>query len=282
MTALKWFGIEADACGHGQTEYNDIVRWVYDTLFHMNIECDFIWPESENLDDYKIIVVPALYAATDTLLEKLCQYVENGGHLAVTFKTGFANENLKVSHEVQPRILRRCLGIKYHQFTLPGCVTLSGRVAEEVPDAYARVFMELLIPDGAEVLASYSHCNWKEYAAITRYRYKKGSAVYIGCMTSESVLANVFDLLMEDAGMEQKTGNISGITVRNATNEAGHAIHFYFNYSSRECTVPYNYEGGTELLTDVYVKANSYMTIGSWNVKIIEEYDCEEVHYVGN
>ncbi|MFQ7553008.1 MAG: beta-galactosidase trimerization domain-containing protein [Blautia marasmi] len=39
------------------------MRWMYDTLYHMNIECDFIWPESENLDQYKAIIVPALYAA---------------------------------------------------------------------------------------------------------------------------------------------------------------------------------------------------------------------------
>jgi beta-galactosidase len=46
----------------------------------MNIECDFVWPESDNLDQYKAIFVPALYAAPDELLEKLKQYTTNGGH----------------------------------------------------------------------------------------------------------------------------------------------------------------------------------------------------------
>ena len=48
--------------------------------------------------------------------------------------------------------------------------------------------MELLAADGAEVLASYEHCNWKDYAAITRNHYGKGQAVYIGCMTDEDTL----------------------------------------------------------------------------------------------
>ncbi|MFR5152844.1 MAG: beta-galactosidase trimerization domain-containing protein [Ruminococcus sp.] len=39
--------------------------------------------------------------------------------------------------------------------------------------------------EGAEVLASYEHYNWKDYAAITRNHYGKGQAVYIGCMTDE-------------------------------------------------------------------------------------------------
>lgn len=85
----------------------------------MNVECDFIWPESENLDQYKAIVVPALYAAPDELLIRLNQYVENGGTLIASFKTAFTNENVKVSHQVQPHILKNCLGVHYDQFISP-------------------------------------------------------------------------------------------------------------------------------------------------------------------
>lgn len=279
LTALKWFGIEATASGHGQTEYNDVVRWVYQALFHMNVECDVIWPESENIDDYKIIIVPALYAASDSLLEKLCQYVENGGHLAATFKTAFANEHVKVSHEVQPRILRKCLGIKYHQFAIPHHVKLSGSIIENgngaasgsAKDHNAHVFMELLIPEGAETLATYDHYNWNGYAAVTRNMYGKGSVYYIGCMTGEDVLENIFVLLLEDSGMEKPPKYSCGITVKNGRNEAGHAVHFYLNYSAEECNVPYRYANGTDLLTNETFKTGSQMHICPWGLRIVEE-----------
>ena len=95
LTALNWFRIQEQAPGADAKSiyYNDVMRWMYDTLYHMNIECDFIWPESENLDQYKAIIVPALYAAPDELLIRLNQYVENGGTLIASFKTAFANEN---------------------------------------------------------------------------------------------------------------------------------------------------------------------------------------------
>ena len=128
LTALKWFGIEATAAGDNGIGYNDVVRWLYDTLFKMNIECDFVWPESDNLDQYKAIFVPALYAAPDELLEKLKQYTANGGTLVATFKTAFANENVKVSHEMQPHILSNCFGISYQQFTFPKNTGLSGSI----------------------------------------------------------------------------------------------------------------------------------------------------------
>ena len=94
----------------------------------MNIECDFVWPESDNLDQYKAIFVPALYAAPDELLEKLKQYTANGGTLVATFKTAFANENVKVSHEMQPHILSNCFGISYQQFTFLKNIGLLGSI----------------------------------------------------------------------------------------------------------------------------------------------------------
>ena len=183
LTALKWFGIEATAAGNNGIGYNDVVRWIYDALYQMNIECDFVWPESDNLEQYKAIFVPALYAAPDELLERLKQYVADGGTLVATFKTAFANENIKVSHEMQPHILSNCFGINYQQFTFPKNVGLTGSIIREsgadeadkknetkenieteentdVP-ATAKVFMELLMPQEAEVLASYDHYNWK-------------------------------------------------------------------------------------------------------------------------
>lgn len=206
LTALNWFRIQEQAPGADAKSiyYNDVMRWMYDTLYHMNIECDFIWPESENLDQYKAIIVPALYAAPDELLIRLNQYVENGGTLIASFKTAFANENVKVSHEVQPHILSNCFGVHYDQFTFPKNVGLTGEVILKKTDQKgnahpaANVFMELLVSEGAEVLASYEHYNWKDYAAITRNHYGKGQAVYIGCMTDEETLKSVYKAVLPE------------------------------------------------------------------------------------
>ncbi len=143
LTALKWFGIQATAAGNEGIGYNDVVRWIYDALYQMNVECDFIWPESENLSRYKAIFVPALYAAPNELLQKLNHYVADGGNLVATFKTAFANENVKVSHEVQPHILNSSFGVKYHQFTFPKNVGLKGTIIDENSEAKAKTFMEL-------------------------------------------------------------------------------------------------------------------------------------------
>ena len=270
LTALKWFGIQATAAGNNGIGYNDVVRWIYNALYQMNIECDFVWPESEDFSQYKVIFVPALYAAPDTLLEKLNRYVAEGGTLVATFKTAFANENVKVSHEVQPHILNDCFGVKYHQFTFPKNVGLSGRIIGENTDAEARIFMELLIPQGAEVLASYEHYNWKEYAAVTKNHYGKGTAVYMGCMTDENTLKAVITDVLQCAQVEIPAYDYP-VIVRKGINDFGKNVRYFLNYSAEEQKVPYRYGNGVDLLSGKTVDHGEIIAIPAWDLKIVEE-----------
>ncbi len=275
LTALKWFGIEATAAGDNGIGYNDVVRWLYDTLFKMNIECDFVWPESDNLDQYKAIFVPALYAAPDELLEKLKQYTANGGTLVATFKTAFANENVKVSHEMQPHILSNCFGISYQQFTFPKNTGLSGSIIDGTANgadekAEAKVFMELLMPQEAEVLASYDHYNWKEYAAITKNHYRKGTAIYIGCMTDDNTLKAVLTEAFNSAEVEIPEYSWP-VIVRKGTNDLGKCVRYILNYSVEEQNVVYHGADGTELFSEESVQDGESITVLPWNLKIVEE-----------
>lgn len=278
LTALNWFRIQEQAPGADAKSiyYNDVMRWMYDTLYHMNVECDFIWPESENLEQYKAIVVPALYAAPDELLIRLKQYVENGGTLIASFKTAFANENVKVSHQVQPHILSNCFGVHYDQFTFPKNVGLTGEVIPEKTDQKgnahpaANVFMELLVSEGAEVLASYEHYNWKDYAAITRNHYGKGQAVYIGCMTDEETLKSVYKAVLPEAGVEIPEYHYP-IIVRKGLNDLGKTVCYFLNYSGMELEMPYDYKNGIELLENTDVENGTALQMPAWGVKIVEE-----------
>lgn len=272
LTALKWFGIQATAAGNEGIGYNDVVRWIYDALYQMNVECDFIWPESENLSRYKAIFVPALYAAPNELLQKLNHYVADGGNLVATFKTAFANENVKVSHEVQPHILNSSFGVKYHQFTFPKNVGLKGTIIDENSEAKAKTFMELLISEGAEVLAYYDHYNWKEYAAITKNHYGKGTAVYLGCMTDQATLKAVIRDVLQNAQVEIPVYSYP-VIMRKGTNQFGKNVKYFFNYSANEQSIPFVYKNGVELLSETRIETRETLDIPAWGVKIIEECD---------
>lgn len=268
LTAMKWFPLDMGNFGRGGYDYNDLVRWFYDALYKMNVECDFVWPDTEDLDKYKAIVVPALYAAPEELLERLQEYVKRGGNLLASFKTGFANENVKVSHEVQPHVLHECLGIKYHQFTIPQNVGLAGAVSGD--GACANQFMELLETDTAEVLAFYEHYNWSNYAAITKNHYGKGTAIYLGTKTDDATLQKVFVQLLEVADVELVKERFP-LIIRKGVNGAGKKVRYYLNYSQTEQKTTYVYENGKDILTGERIEKETEIKIAPWDLRIVEE-----------
>ena len=285
LTALKWFGIEASAADNGKTTYNDVVRWLYDVLYRMNVECDFVFPESEGLKRYKMIVVPALYSVPDELLERLNHYVEDGGTLVATFKTAFTDENVKVSHEVQPRIIRDCLGIRYHHFTFPKNVSLSGEMTEgweDGRDRKARTFMELVLPETAEVLLAYDHYKWNGHAAVTRNQSGAGNAYYIACMMDDALLEKILLKAFESAGITDVGKVHFPVIIRKGTNSFGRNVWFCLNYSSQEQRLEFRYGDGTELLAGEMVKEGECIRVPAWGVKIIESLSSAKDMIPGN
>ncbi len=145
-------------------------------MYRINVGVDFIDPASVNLENYKLIIVPALYAAPYSLLKRLNLFVKNGGHIVYTFKSGFSDQNVKVRTTIQPGIISEACGIRYNQFTIPEIVSLKGdpfHVGKE--NNTVSKWMELITPTTAAVLAWYEHPVWGKYVAITQNSYGKGA-----------------------------------------------------------------------------------------------------------
>ena len=265
LTALKWFGIEADAAGNDGIRYNDVVRWIYDALYKMNIECDIIYSESTDIEKYKAVILPAMYVADEKLLKCLKDYTMHGGTLIATFKTAFANENVKVYPDRQPHILNEVFGIYYQQFTFPKNVTLTG-FESGAPEA--EHFMELLMSEGAETVLSYQHSNWKKYAAVTRHAYGKGEAWYIGCMFEEKYLQQLFVRILGENGIHAAAPEQFPVIVREGINEKGENIRFYLNYAWEEQIIKVSEKFSTVLGTAD--EEHREVSLGSWDVCIIK------------
>ncbi len=89
LSALDWFLIEAGFPFGGSLKYNDVVRNVYDALFELNVECDFVPVDApaERLAKYEMIVAPALYCTPQETTDNLRGFVANGGHLVATMRS---------------------------------------------------------------------------------------------------------------------------------------------------------------------------------------------------
>jgi len=260
--------------GWGSNEnYNDILRPMYDALYRMNIGVDFVDPSSSNIEQYKLLIVPALYAAPDSLLQRLNQFVKKGGHIVYTFKSGFSDEHVKVRTTHQPGIIDEACGIYYSQFTIPNNVSLKDdpyKVGKE--NNRVNTWMELITPTTAKVLAYYDHPVWRKYAAVTQNTYGNGLATYIGCMASKEIMQKILEDAVKKAGLWGLNQQISfPVITKLGLNQMGKIVHYYFNYSADTQTFTYPFKNGRELISGGSTTKNNQVQLKPWDIKIIEE-----------
>lgn len=256
LTAFKWFPIDRDL------SYNDVVRWMYDALYEMNVECDVVDIHALVPSDYGMIVTPALYCIEEERIDALRRFVQDGGVLVSSFKSFVANEESAVYHEAQPYHMTDVFGMTYNQFTEPGTTLLDGK---EVT-----YFMELLNADGAQVIARYTHKYWGKYAGVTSNHYGKGTAFYVGCHTDKEILKNVYQKALSAAGIPASQFSFPVIE-RSGRNGEGETVHYLLHYSQEEKSVCCPYTKCEDILTkEQYVKGDEII-LSDWDVKILRD-----------
>ena len=252
-----------------------MVRQYADALYELNVEYDVIFPDSADLSGYDLLIVPALYSAPETLLCHLKEYAENGGTLMAAVKCGFTDEHVKVYHDLQPHLLREAFGVSYQEFTVPGSAALKAN--EAFPEAAGlpaeesvRVWMELLEPGEARVLAGIEHPSWNGYAAVTENAFGKGTAIYAGCLMNDAWTKVLVRHALARAGIPAPHADLYPVVVRSGINEAGKRIVYYLNYSGTARSVPCE-SGGLELFSSAEITPGTFLELAPWDVRIIAQ-----------
>lgn len=255
-------------------DYNDVVRAYADALFEMNVEYDVVFPETATFSDYDLLIVPALYSASDELLQRLRDYAARGGVLLAAIKCGFTDEHVKVRHETQPAQLHECFGVTYQEFTVPKTAGL--RATSAFPEAghlhsenSLHTWMELLMPHDATVLAEYVHPCWGQYAAVTEKKYGRGCAIYAGCLMSHVWTRALCEHALALARIEIPYPDMYPISIKSGINAYGQTIRYYLNYSSDTRTFVHDDTDGLELLSGQTIACGEYLTLQPWAVAIV-------------
>jgi beta-galactosidase len=253
--------------------YDLEMRRLYRALYRLNVGVDFIFPETTDLSAYKVIVVPPLYVASDTVLARLVDYVRAGGHLVLTLKSGFCDEYSTVRPVMAPGPLREAAGFHYQEFSnLREPLALKGDPFQAGPDNRVSDWAELLLPDTATPLAYYDHSFFGKYPAVTQNHFGKGTLTYEGTVLSEGLQQKLLQRVLDEAhlgGPDQKLP--AAVRVKHGVTRAGKALHYYFNFSAAAQEVVYPYGSGTELLANRPVTSGATVSLEPWGVAIIED-----------
>ena len=252
--------------------YLTVLRQMYGALYDLNIEPDFVPAVDANLSQYKVLLVPPLYSASDAVLRQISDYVKNGGQVVMSFKSGFTDEHSTVRDAMAPGPLRQACGFHYQEFTnLAAPETLS-------PDPYGvgeqnkgSVWEEFLVPDTADVVASFTDHYW-HFPAITRNRFGSGVLTYEGTFLTDALQREVIRDVLKRAGVSSPDEALpAAVRVRHGRNRQGKLLHYYFNFSGEEQQVRYSYDSGSDLLTGTAVHQGQQFKLGTWDLAIVSE-----------
>lgn len=257
----------------GSNAYRSQTDGLHHVLYNNSVAVDYISADHLNFKDYKLIIIPPLYVASDSLLNAISDYVKSGGHVVMMFKSGFTDENSTVRSVVAPGPLRKACGFYYQEFG-----NIENLKLKENPfgvmdkDNTVSEWAEMIIPETAQALAYYDHPFYGKYPAITMNKFGSGTLVYEGCRPSDALQEKILLQAMEQAGIKTSDQNIHWPLITKAgTNDFGKKVHFYYNYSSKANVVIYDNPDGRELTNEHNVKRGDKLSLEPWGVQIVEE-----------
>jgi beta-galactosidase len=259
-----------------EVDYKTILRQFYQTLYRLNVGVDFIFPQSSNFNDYNVIVVPPLYIAGDELLQRLVDFVKKGGHLVLSFKSGFCDKYSRVRWTKMPGPLREACGFYYQEFSnLKDELSLKAdpyRVGDK--DNKVSIWADFIVPETATALAYYEHPFFGKYPAITRNKYGKGTVTYQGTVLSDKLQEKVILEILNLAGLTGPDQQLPlAIRVKNGISNTGKNLHYYLNYSGEEQNFTYPCKAGVDILTNKSIEKSQTVSLKGWDLVIVEEHN---------
>jgi beta-galactosidase len=253
--------------------YDVEMRGLYRALYRLNMGVDFVFPETEDLSPYKVVVVPPLYIASDAQLARLVEYVRAGGHLVLTLKSGFCDEYSTVRHSMAPGPLREAAGFHYQEFSnLEKPLPLKGDPFAAGDENRVSDWADMLLLDKATALAYYDHPFFGKYPAITENHFGKGMVTYEASVLSDGLQQKVMSRVLEQAqllGPDRKMP--AAVKVKHGVSRSGATVHYYFNFSSISQTIAYPYYPGHELLSNQPIAQGAAVNLEPWGVALIEQ-----------
>ena len=257
--------------GKAGSTYGGQIQQLYRALYDSNVGADFVFPSSD-LSPYKLLIVPSLYVADDALLKRLADYVHNGGHVLMLFKSGFTNENSAVRWERAPGPLRQAAGFTYQEFSnLEKPLSLAGDPFHAGSENQVSHWAEFLQLTTARPLATYDHPFFGRWPAITRNRFGTGSLTYEGTALSDKLQrAVVLDTLADSGVTADPAAAASKVRIKHGVSHSGKAITYLLNYSSANSPVRYTGPAAHDLLTGTALQSGQSLEIQPWDLVIAE------------
>ena len=179
-------------------DYEKECQKLYRQLYIRNMNCDII-NSDQDLDQYKLVILPYMIVMSDEFKNKLKDYVGKGGKVLMTARTAWKDiDNNLVFNKRLPVDLDDLTGcvVEEHESLLNG---QSSRLSYDSLKGKGYIFEELLKITTGEELVKWENNPFGEYSAVVRNSYGSGESYYMGTSLDEESLSRLFDEILKSA-----------------------------------------------------------------------------------
>jgi beta-galactosidase len=209
----------------------------YRPLAARNVAVDIIPPDG-NLDQYKMVIAPALSVLDDKIVGSLTELVRHSGHLVLTIRTGTRDEHNALFPLRQPGPLRTIAGVEVEDYySLDEPVPVKGNWFEGVSRQWAER-LRILDPNKAVKIARYGTSNgWLDNEiAITVCAQGTGLTYMVGAYLDVAAQQAMVDHFLQNAGL-QKIDAPPGVEVCIRVMPDGKQLYVVINHERSPATV---------------------------------------------
>ena len=180
---------------------NTLARTIWRACWEAHYNIGFVHPE-DTLDGIKLLVMPSWAIVTPAVASSLESFVEKGGTLIITARSGIKNSDSHVISATPPGLLSRLSGCLVEETT---------RVNE--PDIFQNSFIlggieineaqfsEILQPTTGEVAANWKKGHYAGKPAVVTNQFGRGACIYIGTYLDAVSAALLVPLFARTAGV---------------------------------------------------------------------------------
>ncbi len=267
--------------------YGRVVSALHRGFFDAGMGTAVVQPEQlpedpdEMVQRHPVLVVPALYVAPDELLEWLAAYAAAGGHLILTIRTGYADDDGRIRQEVMPGRLARAAGVHYLEATniagaVPVILANALRLGQagngtHSPQPHGIGWVDGLLVDDAEILASYLHPHLKRWPAVTTRRTGTGRVTYVGTIPDRSFGRSIAGWVAATSlaadPWRLSGGPLTSIGAQTAGRDRLHVVSNW-GWEPQSFMLP---AAACNLLTDERLARGDRLDLGAWDLAVLVE-----------
>lgn len=221
-------------------QYPEHFHQIYRAFYHQHASIDIAAPNAD-LSSYKLVIAPALHLVTDVIAKNLKRYVQAGGVLVVSQRSGVKDESNAVVNQRLPGLLAEICGVEVEEYD-----SLSSHMRNEIEFTLPElaetaclnvgILCDILKPTSATVVARYRQDYYAGQPAITVNQFGAGRAVYIGAVGDGQLYDVLAKWLLEITSIQNTFTTPPGVELSQRM-QGDKMLHFVLNHQDTPQTI---------------------------------------------